>query len=68
LGIRVIDKSLPIRSIEFNACAQEYKAFDFIADWYIGLFFGVGSPDIRSPAVVLLTDQYFADTAAKISP
>ena len=34
----------------------------------IGLFFGVESPDMRSPVVVLPTDQYSADTAAKINP
>jgi len=28
----VIDKSLPIKSIESNACAQDYKALDFIAN------------------------------------
>ena len=27
-----VDKCLPIRSIEFNACTKEYKVFDFIAN------------------------------------
>jgi len=33
----------------------------------MGLFFEVESLDIRSPAVVLPAERYFADTAAKIS-
>ena len=32
------------------------------------LILGIESLDIRSPAVALPAEQYFADTAAKISP
>jgi len=35
---------------------------------YIGLFFGVKSLDLKSPAVVLPAERYFADTAVKVSP
>ena len=34
----------------------------------MGLFFEVESLDMRSPAVVLPTKRYFAETAAKMSP
>ena len=34
----------------------------------MGLFFGVESLDMRSPAVVLPAEWHFADTPAKMSP
>ena len=68
LGTRVIDKSLPIRSIEFNTHAQKYKGLDFTENWYIGLPLGVELLDTRSSAAVLPAERYFTDTAAEISP
>ena len=42
-----IDKSPPIKPAESSSRSQKYEAFGFIAIWYIGLFFGIKSLDMR---------------------
>ena len=59
MGAQVIDKNPPIRIAWSSARTQEYKAFDFIANWYKSLIFRVESLDIRSPAVIVPAEPYF---------
>jgi hypothetical protein len=60
MGTQVIDKNPPIRLAWFGARTQEYKAFDFIANWYKSLIFRVESLDMRPPAVIVPAERYFA--------
>ena len=60
MGTQVINKKPPIRLAWSSARTQEYKALDFIANWYKSLIFRVEMLDIRPPAVIVPAERHFA--------